>query len=112
MQRALLLLVLFSTACAFLDSSLSGEVRRKNRFHLVEEDRRNAVWSVRVLSREAGREWLRLLVSERKRVEDFFATAEPGKITLWLVDELPRKFEGDGFAEGRDIYLRIGQDGR
>lgn len=112
MRRALPLLVLLAAACSFLDSSLSGDVRRKNRFHLVEDDGKNAVWSVRQLPREAGREWLRLMVSERKRVEDFFATADPGKIALWLVDDLPRKFEGDGFAEGRDIYLRIGVDGR
>jgi hypothetical protein len=94
-----------------LDRSLAGDVQTKNDFHLVDTDGGNSVWSTRRLTREEGREWFRLLVSERKRVEDFFATAEPGKITLWLVDELPTRFEGDGFAEDRDIYLKLGTRG-
>lgn len=110
MRPALLAAVLLAASCSVLDP-LGREVRDKNRFHLVEDDGRNSVWSARALSREDGREWLQLLVRERKRVEDFFATAEPGKLSLWLLEELPRKFEGDGFAEGRDIYVKLGAGG-
>jgi hypothetical protein len=105
------LLVLALSSCASLDPSLGGEVRRKNRFQLIEDDGRNAVWSARTLTREEAREWLNLLVTERKRVEDFFATAEPGKINLWLVEDLPKRFSGDGFAQGRDIFVRLGARG-
>jgi hypothetical protein len=93
-------------------SSLSKDIQSENRFRLVEDDGRNSVWSVRPVGRDAGREWLRLVVGERKRVEDFFATAVSGRIKLWLVDELPRSFEGDAFSEGTDVYLRMGMSDR
>jgi hypothetical protein len=105
-------LTLLSLASAVSCSSLSKDVQKENSFRLVEDDGRNSVWSVRELAPEAGREWLRLLAGERKRVEDFFATAVTGRITLWLVDALPRSFEGDAFSEGKDVYLRMGTGDR
>jgi hypothetical protein len=108
--RAALLVV--STAALAACTSLSRDVRKTNKFDLVEDDGRNAVRSVRRLSPDEGREWLRLIVAERRRVEDFFATTMTGSITLWLVDDLPKSFEGDAFSEGRDIFLRMGPGNR
>jgi Domain of unknown function (DUF4157) len=105
-------LTLLAVVSAASCSSLSKDLQKKNRFRLVEDDGRNSVWSVRPVGLEAGRDWLRLVVAERKRVEDFFATAVTGRIILWLVDELPRSFEGDAFSEGSEIYLRMGASDR
>ena len=108
--RTLLTVALLS-GCSAFQPALVKQIKSDNTFRLVEDDGRCAVWSVRWLSKEEGRAWLQLLVSERKRIEDFFATAMPGRITLWLVDALPNRFEGDAFAEGREIYLRMGRGG-
>ena len=50
------LVLISAAACSVIDPSLSGDVRRRNRFHLVDDDGRNAVWSVRDLEprRRAG----------------------------------------------------------
>jgi hypothetical protein len=94
------------------EPALSKQVRRDNSFRPIIDDGRCVVWSVRALTPAEGREWLDLLVSERKRIEDFFATAVPGRISLWLVDRLPGGFDGDAFSEGADVYLRMGRGGR
>jgi hypothetical protein len=98
--------------CSAFDTSLAREIHRGRDFGLVGDDGRCAVWSVRRLAADEGREWQLLLAHELRRVEDFFATATPGRVTLWLVDDLPPRFSGDAFAEGKDIYLRMGRGNR
>jgi hypothetical protein len=109
---ALTALAVLAGACSTFDPALSKRIRRDNTFHLVDDDGRNGVWSSRRLTKDEGREWFQLLAGERKRIEDFFATSAPGRITLWLVDDLPASFHGDAFAEGADVYLKMGHGNR
>jgi hypothetical protein len=110
-SRGPAIVLLLLVACSAFEPTLSKQVRKENSFRLIEDDGRSAVWSVRSLAPQDSREWLRLLAGERKRIEDFFATVVPGRISLWLVDVLPERFEGDAFSEGSDIFLRMGRAG-
>jgi hypothetical protein len=107
-HRVVVAVALLLAACSAFRQPLAREVQGQSAFRLVADDGCTAVWSVRPLDAAEGRAWMVLASGERRRVEDFFGTVVPGRVSLWLVDELPRRFGGDAFSEGKDVYLRMG----
>ncbi len=98
-------------ACSTVTVGLEAEVRGNQAFRLVDDDGRTAVRSAVTCSRDVAREWGKLAVTERERVERAFGAIIPGRIEVHLVGAWPSSFDGDAFSAGTNVYLKASENG-